>query len=55
MPGSDKFMARVKVGRKVIYLGSHATEAEAHAAYLEGCKKYFNTEFMNRKLSAEAS
>lgn len=55
MPGSEKFMARVKVHGKIIYLGTHVTEALAHEAYIEGCKKYFNSDFMNRKLSTEAS
>lgn len=38
---SATWQARIAVDRKAIYLGTFATEQEAHAAYLKAAKHYF--------------
>ena len=37
---TGKWMARIKINKKTIYLGLHNTEEEAHEAYLKAKKKY---------------
>ena len=43
---SKKFMSRIKINRKTIYLGYFDTPEEAHAAYCTAADKYFG-EFAN--------
>jgi hypothetical protein len=37
---SGKWVAKITINKKSIYLGRHKTEEEAHEAYLEAKKKY---------------
>lgn len=46
-----KWSAQIGANGRHYHLGYFATESEAHAAYLEGCRKYHGEEFMNRKLA----
>lgn len=38
---NSKWMARIKINKKTIYLGQFGSEKEAHDAYLEAARKYF--------------
>ncbi len=47
-----KWMAKLRTNYRQIFLGRFSTPQEARKAYIEGCRKYQDASFIDRKVAA---